>query len=248
MYQKLSAIYDNFINIDYPSWIAYIESLWAKAGVSPNLVLDLGCGTGNFTIPLAKKGYDMIGVDSSVDMLTTARTKALEHKNILFLEQDMRHFELYGTVDAVISMVDSINYILDEDELLRVFRLVNNYLNPECLFIFDINTMYKYRNILADNSFCDIVDNAAVIWENYYDNDSKINEYIVNIFMQTNDNLYERHEELHTQRAYETDDIQKLLKSAGFEVLAIYDALTFHKPHEKSEKIFFVAKKQHTLS
>jgi len=243
VYNKFSSIYDNFIGIEYGLWVNYIESLWVKFGLVPSLVLDLACGTGNITIPLAKKGYDMIGIDSSTDMLTVARDKAVNRQNILLLEQDMCAFELYGTVDACISTVDSVNYILEPDELSEVFKLVHNYLNPGGLFIFDVNTEYKYQNILNTNSFCDITDDAAVIWENYYDEASKINEYIVNIFIRTKNTIYERYEEIHHQRAYKAKNIQDLLTMANFEVLANYDALTFDKPHEKSERIFFVAKK-----
>lgn len=243
MYNKFSSIYDKFIGIDYPEWILYIESIWAKFGVSPHLVLDLACGTGNFTVALSDKGYDMIGVDSSVQMLSQAQSKA-EGKDILFLLQDMREFELYGTVDACICMVDAINYILEEDELSEVFRLVHNYLNPDGLFIFDINTVYKFKHVLGENSFCDISDDDAIIWENYYDEGLGINEYLVNIFTSTDNGLYERHEEVHKQRAYEADVIAKKLVGAGFELLGTYDALSFNAPKKGSEKILFVARKK----
>ena len=241
MYNKFSEVYDNFINIDYGSWVKYIESLWAKFGCKPNLVLDLACGTGNITIPLAKKGYDMIGLDLSEDMLSMARSKSRKLENILFTLQDMRRFELYGTVDACICMVDSVNYILGEAELSEVFRLTRNYLNPGGLFIFDINTKHKFQNILKSNSFCDITEDAALIWENYYDEDSQINEYMVSIFLKSKNGLYERHEEFHSQRAYEAEYICEALKASGFELLAQYDALTFDKPRKESEKVFFVA-------
>ena len=242
MYNKFSDIYDKFIGVDYPEWISYVESIWAKFDVSPHLVLDLGCGTGNFTVPLADMGYDMIGVDSSAEMLSQAQGKAAE-RGILFLLQDMREFELYGTVDACICMVDAINYILEADELSEVFRLVHNYLNPAGLFIFDINTEYKFKHVLGGNSFCDINDDDAIIWENYYDEGSQINEYMVNIFTSAEGGLYERHEEVHTQRAYDVNVISKRLVGAGFELLGVYDALTFETPKDDSEKVFFVARK-----
>jgi len=242
MYNKFSDTYDKFIGIDYPKWILYIESIWAEFDVSPHLVLDLGCGTGNFTIPLSDKGYDMIGVDSSAEMLSQAQSKA-DGKDILFLLQDMRELELYGTVDACICMVDAINYILKEDELLSVFRLVYNYLNSAGLFVFDINTEYKFRHVLGENSFCDISDNDAIIWENYYDGNSRINEYLVNIFTSVENGLYERYEEVHTQRAYEVNEVSKKLIEAGFELLGAYGGFTFEAPKEDSEKIFFVARK-----
>lgn len=244
MYNKFSDIYDKFIGIDYPEWISYIESIWANFGTRPHLVLDLACGTGNFTIPLSAKGYDMIGLDNSPEMLSQAQAKANACGNdILFTLQDMTEFELYGTVDACICMVDAINYILCEDELSMTFGLVHNYLNPGGLFVFDINTVHKFMHVLGDNSFCDIDDNAAIVWENYYDEDTQINEYFVNIFTLRSDGLYERHEETHRQRAYEAETVSKKLVDAGFELLGVYDALSFNAPNELSEKIFFAARK-----
>lgn len=246
MYNKFSDTYDKFIGIDYDEWIVYIESIWAKFGLAPHLVLDLACGTGNFTIALADKGYDMIGIDNSAEMLSRARDKAGE-RSILFLLQDMREFELYGTVDACICMVDSINYILEEDELSTVFGLVHNYLNHGGLFIFDINTLHKFRNVLGDNSFSDISDDDIIVWENCFDEETLINEYMVNIFAARDDGLYERHEEVHQQRAYESDAICQRLNGAGFEVLGTFDTHSFDAPDQESEKIFFVARKNKQL-
>ena len=242
MYNRLSDTYDKFIGIDYDEWIAYIEEIWVKFGSRPHLVLDLACGTGNFTIGLAGKGYDMIGIDNSAEMLSRARDKAGD-KPILFSLQDMRHFELYGTVDACICMVDSINYLLEEDELSAAFGLVYNYLNPGGLFVFDINTLHKFRHVLGENSFSDVSDDDTIVWENYFDEETRINEYMVNIFAARSDGLYERHEEVHQQRAYEKDDIVQRLTQAGFDVLGVYDTLRFEPPTEESEKIFFVAQK-----
>jgi len=242
MYNKFSDTYDKFIDVEYHEWIAYIEAIWEKFELKPHLVLDLACGTGNFTIELADKGYDMIGIDNSAEMLSRARDKACD-KPILFSLQDMRGFELYGTVDACICMVDSINYLLEENELSAAFELVHNYLNPGGLFIFDINTLHKFRNVLGENSFSDVSDDDTIVWENYFDDETRINEYMVNIFVARNDGLYERHEEVHQQRAYEKDDIVQLLTQVRFEVLGVYDTLKFEPPTEESEKIFFVAQK-----
>ena len=240
IYGDFAQVYDRFIDAPYDEWAAYIKRIWEKFNLAPKLVCDLGCGTGSITCRLAALGYDTIGIDLSADMLAIARQK---DQKTLYLQQDMRSFELYGTVDACICMVDSINYILCEDELSEVFGLVHNYLHPGGLFIFDINTLHKFKHVLGDNSFCDIDDETAIIWENYYDEDTKINEYFVNIFMPASDGLYERYEETHRQRAYEAEFISEKLMSAGFELLGVYDALSFDAPNEKSEKIFFVAKK-----
>ena len=146
-YTSFAQVYDMFMdNVDYPAWSKYLIQLLKEYQVEDGLVLDLGCGTGNMTELLAKEGYDMIGVDNSEDMLEIASEKRAESGlNILYLLQDMREFELYGTVKAVVSICDSINYILEEDDLREVFSLVNNYLDPKGMFIFDLNTEYKYR-------------------------------------------------------------------------------------------------------
>ena len=146
-YEKFAQVYDLFMdNIDYEEWADYLEDRLKEYGVKDGLVLELGCGTGSMTELLAEKGYDMIGVDNSEDMLEIAMEKRIESgHDILYLLQNMQEFELYGTVRAVVSVCDSLNYITDRDELRHVFELVNNYLDPEGIFLFDMNTVHKYR-------------------------------------------------------------------------------------------------------
>lgn len=242
MYEDFSKVYDLFMrDIPYDDWASYIEGIWARAGLKPGLVAELGCGTGNITIPLAKKGYEMIGIDLSADMLTVARQKTEDSRlDILYLNQDMREFELFGTVDSIISVCDNLNYILEEDELLEVFRLVKNYLDPSGIFIFDLNTQYKFKHILASNNFCEATDAAAYIWENYFDEEAMINEYCINFFVKAGE-LYERFQECHYERAYPVKTIEKLLKAAGLKLLHTYDAFTFDKPSDVSERVYFVA-------
>jgi 2-polyprenyl-3-methyl-5-hydroxy-6-metoxy-1,4-benzoquinol methylase len=142
-------------DIDYSQWADYIEQIFRRNGVSPSLAADLGCGTGSFCMEMAKRGYEMIGIDLSAEMLSCARQKALEAgADILYLNQDMTEFELYGTVDAITCLMDSVNYVTYKSDLKRLFRLVNNYLNPGGLFVFDINSPYKIENILGTNVFC----------------------------------------------------------------------------------------------
>ena len=242
-YEGFAEVYDWFMDdIDYDSWVDYIERIWSSYNKTPKLIADLGCGTGNVTERLANKGYDMIGIDISEDMLAEAREKSYENENqIIYLLQDMREFELYGTVDIIISLFDSLNYITEEEDLLKVFKLVNNYLEPKGLFIFDLNTKYKFKNILGQNTFTQTDDDAAYIWENYYDDDSEINEYYLNIFVKDNDGRYERYEEVHHEKAYEIDVIKDLINKSGLKLLNIYDAYTFDEPKETSERIFFIA-------
>ena len=245
MYSYFAYIYDNFMReIPYLKWLEFIEKILNENNLKPELVLDLACGSGTLTTMLAKKGYDMIGVDLSADMLMVATEKAQESGlSILYLNQDMREFELYGTVDCCLCLCDSINYITDEEDLLKVFKLVKNYLNPNGLFIFDINTEFKFKNILDDNTFAKTSDNSAYIWENCYDEKTKINEYLVDFFVEDKETeLYERFEEVHYQKAYDISFITESLKNIGFEVLNIYDGEEFCKIHNKSERIFVVAR------
>ena len=169
-YTSFAAVYDTFMdNIPYEEWKSYLEELLKEYGVQDGLVLDLGCGTGTMTELLAADGYDMIGVDNSEEMLEIAREKQIKSGHeILYLLQDMREFELYGTVGAVFSICDSLNYITEPEELKQVFRWVNNYLDPGGIFIFDFNTEYKYREVLGDQTIAESREDCSFIWDNYY--------------------------------------------------------------------------------
>lgn len=243
-YTGFAEVYDTFMdNIPYEEWTEYIKGLLTEYGVDNGLVLDLGCGTGSITELMAKEGYDMIGIDNSEEMLSIAMEKREKlGYNILYLCQDMREFELYGTVRAIISICDSVNYIMEKDELLEVFKLVNNYLDPGGIFIFDLNTLYKYSNIMGDTVIAENRDNCSFIWENYYYEAERINEYDLSIFIKEKDNLYRKYEETHLQRAYELTEIQKLLERAGLEFVSAYDAFTNKPPKAESERIYIVAR------
>ena len=184
-YTSFAAVYDTFMdNIPYEEWKSYLEELLKEYGVQDGLVLDLGCGTGTMTELLAADGYDMIGVDNSEEMLEIAREKQIKSGHeILYLLQDMREFELYGTVGAVFSICDSLNYITEPEELKQVFRWVNNYLDPGGIFIFDFNTEYKYREVLGDQTIAESREDCSFIWDNYYYEEERINEYELNLFI-----------------------------------------------------------------
>lgn len=242
-YSGFAQVYDTFMdNIPYEEWSRYLVALLKENGVEEGLVVDLGCGTGIITRYLEKAGYDMIGIDNSQEMLSIAREKS--PNSILYLLQDMRNFELYGTVKAAISICDSINYIMSEEELLQVFELVNNYLDPGGIFIFDINTEYKYQAILADNTIAENREDKSFIWDNYYYEDEMVNEYDLTIYVKNEkeDNLYIRYDETHYQKAYTLDTIQSLLKRAGMEYITAYHAFSKEKPNKESERIYIIAK------
>lgn len=248
-YESFARVYDLFMdNIPYEEWCEYLAGLLEDQGIREGLVLELGCGTGNMTRLLAEKGYDMIGVDNSVDMLEIAmEKKEEEEQDILYLLQDMREFELYGTVRAAVSVCDSMNYIIEEEDLLEVFRLVNNYLDPGGIFIFDLNTEYKYEKILGDTTIAEDREDASFIWDNYYDPEEKINEYDLALFIpekKDGEILYRKYEETHYQKAYSLERVKELLLEAGMEYIAAYDAFTREPVRKDSERIYILAREK----
>lgn len=244
-YKSFARVYDMFMdNVPYEEWCEYLTGLLAEYGVTEGLVLDLGCGTGSLTELLAKKGYDMIGVDNSEDMLEIAVEKREKSGlDILYLMQDMREFELYGTVHAAVSICDSMNYIQEYEELVQVFSLVNNYLDPDGIFIFDCNTEYKYEELLADNVIAENREEGSFIWENYYYEDERINEYDLTLFIKEGEQ-YSKYEETHYQRCYSLEEIKSALECAGMKLEAVYDAFTKEAPRPDSERIYMIAREQ----
>lgn len=244
-YEKFAQVYDIMMaDTPYENWADYIEQLFKKFESSPKLILDLGCGTGTISAIFSSKGYDMIGIDSSLDMLMIAREKSEKlGKKVLYLNQDMTDFELYGTVDCILCLCDSLNYITEEEELGKVFALVNNYLDPGGLFIFDINTTYKFREVLSDNTFAGVYDNCAYIWDNYFYEKENMNEYKLTLFIDENGS-YRRYEEQHYEKAYSIETIQRLIEEAGLKLEGIYDELSFGFPREESERIYFVVREK----
>ena len=243
-YESFASVYDLFMNdVDYDGWTDYIEEIWKKFDLTPGLVCELGCGTGNITLRLAEREYDMIAVDLSAEMLSEAEKKA-EEKNInaLFLMQDMREFELYGTVSSVLCLCDSLNYITEDEDMQDVFDLVNNYLDPGGLFIFDLNTEYKFREIYGQNTFSETGDDAVYIWENYYDEEERINEYYLNFFVKNGGGTYDRTQEEHYERAYSLEEIKGFIEKSGMRFEAAYDAFTFEPAREDSERICVIAR------
>ena len=243
-YTDFAALYDKFMeDTPYDKWCDTITDKLKKSGISDGLVCELGAGTGEMTRRLEDKGYDMIGIDSSPDMLSEAMKKKTADSSILYLCQDMREFELYGTVRAVVSVCDSINYILEYEDLLTVFKLVNNYLDPKGVFLFDFNTLYKYKEVIGDSTIAESRDDEAFIWENSFDEDSQINEYDITFFVRDGESdKFSRFTETHFQRGYELSKIRELIEASGLEYVEAYDADTGLKPTDKSERIAVMAK------
>lgn len=242
-YDGFAHLYDKLQNdVPYEKYVKYYLSLLEKFGGEKGLCLDLGCGTGNIALRLAEEGFDMIGIDSSVEMLEEARRKAAGKKlDILFLNQDMRDFELFGTVKTVVSALDCINYVTDFDELVEVFRHVNNYLDPKGIFIFDINSEYKLRHILGNNTYVSDGEEIFYSWQNSYDEEEKICTFYLSFFEKDGD-MYRRFDEVHEERAYSVKEIEAAIEKAGMRLLGAFDGLSFEKACETSERIFFAAR------
>lgn len=257
IYTDFARVYDELMdNTPYEEWGNRLDELIRKYGVSAperdaenlldsekNLVVDLGCGTGTLAELLYEKGYDMIGVDASESMLNIAMDKKAESgSEILYLQQDMRELELYSTVGTVYSVCDSLNYILEEEELKTVFSLVNNYLFPGGIFIFDFNTDYKYREVIGNTTITENRGDCSFIWENYYDPEEEINEYDLTIFVQEEENLFRRFTETHFQRGYTVEQMLRLVEEAGMKVVEVKDADTGEAVTEQSERVYMVAR------
>ncbi len=285
-YTDFAQVYDELMDdTPYGEWCEFLTKLLQKYGSDAasgqadmteaasgreaenlrqerNTILDLGCGTGTLTELFARKGYDMIGVDNAREMLQIAVEKRERSGlDILYLLQDMREFELYGTVGAVVSVCDSLNYLLEEEDLVRTFRLVNNYLYPQGLFIFDFNTVYKYAEVIGDATIAENREDCSFIWENYYHEAEEINEYDLTIFVsgkrsgrdagiagakdaEQEDSLwFRRFQEVHYQRGYRLEQMQAFLARAGLTFIEAIDADTHGEVTAKSERIYVVAQK-----
>lgn len=257
IYQDFAGVYDRFMDdVPYEQWAERIDGLIQKYGVSKperdtevlleserNLVVDLGCGTGTLTELLYAKGYDMIGVDASDCMLNMAMEKKEKSgSEILYLQQDMRELDLYSTVGTVVCVCDSINYILEEEELLHIFSLVKNYLFPGGIFLFDFNTDYKYREVIGDTTIAESREDCSFIWDNFYDMEEGINEYDLTVFVREEGELFRRFQETHYQRGYTMEQMRQLIERAGMTVLEAMDADTGENVRPESQRIYIVAK------
>ncbi len=240
-YHAFAAVYDRMMEeIPYETWCEYVTGLLKANGVSEGLLLELGCGTGTLTEMFAEKGYDMIGVDLSEDMLAEAMEKRAESgHSILYLQQDMREFELYGTVAAVISLCDSMNYLTEFDDLVTVLRLVNNYLDPQGIFIFDLKTDHYFANEVGEQVFAEADEDVSYIWQNEYDEEERINQYLLTLFLQDEDGRYSRYDELHEQRAYTLREIKKAARMAGMDFVAAYNE-SGHAATETASRMYII--------
>ena len=246
-YSSFAQVYDLFMdNVPYEEWSRYLISLLKEYQVTDGTVVELGCGTGKMTRLLADAGYDMVGVDNSAEMLEIAgeRQEEEERNDILYLLQDMRELELFGNIRAIVSVCDSMNYILKPEDLKKVFELVKEYLAEDGVFIFDLNTVHKYRDLMGECTISENREESSFIWENYFYEDEMVNEYDLTLFIRNDEGLYEKYEETHYQKAYALETVCQLIRQAGMKLEAIYDAFTFEKPRPDSERVYIVAREQ----
>jgi SAM-dependent methyltransferase len=244
-YKNLAKFYDSLnSNAEYEKFIIYYNKIFKKFKISPKIIADLGCGSGTLTELLAKQGYDMIGIDMSTDMLNISMKKKIKSNlDILYINQDICSFELYGTTDAIVCALDTINHITNKKDVLSCFKTCNLYLDPFGIFIFDINTRYKFEQLLHGNSSVYESQDAFCVSEHTYDKKDKLFYYDITIFYKEQNDIYSRLTDCVIERAYTIEEITDLLNRAGFKNINIYDKFTFKKPHDKSERVFFVVRK-----
>lgn len=254
-YGAIARVYDRLnAEIDYVAWADFVEACFLRyLTEKPELLLDLACGTGSMTLELAARSYDMIGVDVSEDMLSVAYERAYDRDipSPLFLLQDMRTFELYGTVGAVTCCLDSINYLLCEEDVARCFATVHNYLDPDGLFLFDVNTPYKFKHIYGDNAYIledELTDEDGTTqavycgWQNHYDEQTGICTFDLSLFEEREGGGYDRSDEEQCERCYSKEQLEALLKQAGFDILGCFGSWDFSAPRDDCERYYFVAR------
>ena len=240
-YEALARVYDALNgDVDYAAMADFYEATWKKVGITPSLVLDLGCGTGKMTVELAARGYDMIGIDGSADMLAQAFLRKYEAgaDSVLFLQQDMRDFELYGTVGAVVSTLDCINYLTGAGELEKCFALVHNYLDPDGVFIFDVNTPHKFKTVFADNAYILENDGCYCGWQNEYDEKSGLCRFYLSVFTEEDDGRYRRTDEEQCERCYSKEALTQALEGAGFGDIAFFGGTDGREATDTDERWF----------
>lgn len=248
IYDLLAPFYDSVnSDINYSAWADFIEKIIDREYLEgkPELILDLGSGTGRMTLELARRGYDMTGVDSSVEMLNIARNSSdsAEYGNsVLWLCQDMREFELYGTVDVTVSCLDCINHLTDSKSVRKCFDLVHNYLIPGGLFIFDINGKHKFENFYSDNSYVIEEDGKFCVWQNYYNIKKHICDFYITVFEENKDGNYTRYDDIQKEKMYTLRSMKKFLADSGFEFVGAYRDFEFNCADDSDDRIYIVAR------
>jgi len=240
----LAEYYDRLNGADYKTYADLVERVLKKYGSGKeSLLFDLACGTGRLTEALAEKGYDMIGADISEEMLMLAMSRAYEkEQSILYLKQDMRSFELYGTVDAVICSLDGISYLTDTEDLRKCFSLVRNYLDPGALFIFDINSVYRFKEVFLKRDFFLEDDGVYLGWRSELNEKNPVCDFLLTFFIQNEDGSFTKKEELQSERVWEKNDLSELLRECGLQVIDVLGGFDMHPATDTDEKWYFICR------
>lgn len=237
-------------NVDYESRCNYITTLLAENGIGKGILLDLACGTGSLSLLLSEKGYDVIGVDASEDMLSQAQEKKMETgADIIFLCQKMEDLDLFGTINAAVCTLDSINHVTDENTVREIFRRVSLFMEDKGVFIFDVNTPYKHKEVLGDNTFIYDMDDVYCVWQNTTD-ETLLTKVSLDIFEKDTENeeddIWYRYSEDFCERGYGLELLEEMLTENKFEILAVYEEMTKESVKSDTQRAVFVAKKHGT--
>lgn len=240
-YRDFARVYDEFMDqTPYDTWFWNLQTVFSRFMVpKKGKILDLGCGTGKMARRLSRAGYEVTAVDRSAQMLEIAANASADP--ILYVMQDMVSLEVPEKMDAAISICDCLNYILDVKDLREVFKRVRNSLKDGGIFLFDMNTRFKYEQLLACNTFAEDREDASFIWDNFYDEEERINEYQLSLFIKNEKGTYDKFQELHLQKAYDTQEICQMLLENGFVSTEVLDAETMREPVEETERCYFIA-------
>jgi len=242
-YSHFAEVYDKLTsNIPYRKRGEYFNAIIKQNRKPEGILVDLACGTGSLSEVMADLGYDVIGVDSSGEMLCEAMNKRYDSgKDIMYLNQDMTKLDLYGTMDICICALDSINHICDIKKVATIFEKVSLFLHPEGLFIFDVNTVYKHQNVLANNIFVYDYDEVYCVWQNALE-ENNIVDITLDLFSKNEDGSYNKYCEQFNERAYTHDEILGFINNTNLELVDFYAEDTFDKPIETTERIIYVVK------
>ena len=245
-YGVFSEFYDALTaNVSYDTVSQVLSYLLTRYGKSRGLLLDLACGTGSVSVRMAQKGYEVIGVDLSPEMLSEAQNKAYSAgQNILFLCQDMTALDLYGTVDAAVCTLDGLCHLPDEESVFAALQKVSLFMNPGGVFLFDVNSVYKHRAVLGNNTFVYDTDDVYCVWQNTLLSDGVTVQMDLDFFEPVSDaGDYVRQSERFTERAYPKETLEAMLKKAGFTVLDVFDGYSGKPAHDTSERLLFAVRK-----
>lgn len=246
-YSSFAPFYDALTeNVDYKKRAEYIGEILAKFNIKDGLLLDLACGTGSLSVEFSKMGFEVIATDASPDMLAEARNKAMEAgENILFLCQKMQETDLYGTVRAIVCSLDSINHLENADELCKTFRVLKNFIDDGGIMVFDVNTVYKHREVLGNNTFVYDEKDVYCVWQNSLCSDGVTVGINLDFFVKEENGLYNRYTENFKEIAFTDEEITYAAESAGFKIVEKYAELGFDKPQEDTQRIYYVAGREY---